>query len=157
MGYVIILIALDQLSKYLTISYLKPIDSVVILDGIISLTYAENTGAAFSMLEGKIGFFAIVTFLALGLMFYFYKTNTVKHIIGKISLVLVSAGAIGNLIDRISYGYVVDMFEFTFFKFAIFNVADIFITVGGAFLMIYMILFYDKDHKEDESKETGNE
>ena len=150
---ILILIALDQFSKYLTVEYLKPVGTHSLIDGIISLTYAENTGAAFSMLEGKIWFFAIVTFAALAFMYYFYKKDYIKHTFGKIALILISAGAIGNLIDRLIHGYVVDMFELTFMNFAIFNVADIFITLGGVVLCYYIIFQYDKDNPKEKINE----
>lgn len=145
-----LLVIFDQFSKYLTVEHLKPIGSIEVLPKILNLTYAENTGAAFSILENQIWFFVAVTVFALGLMFFLYKKQYIKHKIGVIALVLVAGGAIGNLIDRVMYGYVVDMFEFAFVKFAIFNVADICITFGGIFLCYYIIFLFDKDNPKEE-------
>ncbi|MFI3225792.1 MAG: signal peptidase II [Clostridia bacterium] len=150
-GIIAILVILDQISKFATVKYLKPIGSVEVLPKILNFTYAENTGAAFSMLEDKIWFFVIVTLLALGVMFYTYKKEYIKHKIGIFSLVLVAGGAIGNLIDRVMYGFVVDMFEFAFVRFAIFNVADICITFGGVLLCYYILFLYDKDNPKEEN------
>lgn len=154
---VIILVILDQISKYLTVEYLKPISVVEVIPNILNLRYAENTGAAFSMLEGQIAFFVVVTFISLALILYFYKTNKVNHIIGKSACVLIVAGAIGNLIDRVIHGFVVDMFEFAFIEFAIFNVADIFITFGGVLICYYVIFLYDKEQQNDEEAENNVE
>lgn len=144
---IIALVLIDQATKVLTVFYLKPIGTVKLIDGVISLTYAENTGAAFSMLENQTWLFVIITFITLGAMFYYYSKGYIKHKIGEIAFILVAGGAVGNLIDRVFHGFVVDMFEFKFMTFAIFNVADIFITFGGALLCYYILFLYDKDNE----------
>ncbi len=156
-----ILVVFDQLTKYLTVEFLRPIDgstqgaeAIDFIPGFIGLRYAENTGAAFSILEGQIWFFAIITLLTLAFIIYMYHSKKVKHISGVTALVLIAGGAIGNLIDRLLNGFVVDMFEFQFITFAIFNVADIFITIGGVFVVYYVLFQYDKDNP---SKKVENE
>lgn len=150
---ILLLISLDQYTKYLTIEHLKNENSIEVIEKIIGLTYVENTGAAFSMLEGQIVFFVIVTISVLGYMYFYYKSGKIQHIIGKIAVILISAGAIGNLIDRLLYGFVVDMIELLFINFAIFNIADIFITFGGIFAGIYILFL----HKEEISLEKGTD
>lgn len=147
MIYLIIslLVLTDQITKFLAIEFLKDANPVTFIPNILDLRYIENTGAAFSILEGRSYIFVAITLLVLAFGYRLYKTNQIKHITGKIACVLIASGGIGNLIDRVLHGFVVDMFEFTFMNFAIFNVADIFITLGGAILCIYIILFYDKD------------
>lgn len=152
---IIILIILDQFTKYLTVTKLKPLGSVEFIPNILNLTYAENTGAAFSMLENQIWFFVLVTVIILAGMAYLCLKGNIKHILGKISFTLVASGAIGNLIDRVLNGFVVDMFEFAFVKFAIFNVADIFITFGGILCFYYIMYIYDIDNppiKKDDKE-----
>ena len=106
---------------------------------VVSLTYLKNSGAAFSMLEDQQWFFAIITLIAMGAAFvYLYR-----HIKGSIwlllGLTLIISGGIGNFIDRVRQGFVVDMFHLDFMNFAIFNVADIYLTVGVGLLLIYLL------------------
>ena len=106
---------------------------------VVSLTYLKNSGAAFSMLENQQWFFTIITLTAMGAAFvYLYR-----HIKGSLwlllGLTLIISGGIGNFIDRVRQGFVVDMFHLDFMNFAIFNVADIYLTVGVGLLLIYIL------------------
>ena len=106
---------------------------------VVSLTYLKNSGAAFSMLENQQWFFTIITLIAMGAAFvYLYR-----HIKGSIwlllGLTLIISGGIGNFIDRLRQGFVVDMFHLDFMNFAIFNVADIYLTIGVGLLLIYIL------------------
>lgn len=106
---------------------------------VVSLTYLKNSGAAFSMLENQQWFFTIITLIAMGAAFvYLYR-----HIKGSIwlllGLTLIISGGIGNFIDRLRQGFVVDMFHLDFMNFAIFNVADIYLTIGVGLLLIYLL------------------
>jgi signal peptidase II len=114
------------------------------LPGFVRLVYVENQGAAFSMLEGMRWILVVVSAAAVCLIAYLLVRRWPRHPLGEWSLVAVSAGALGNLIDRALSGYVVDMFEFEFVRFAIFNVADIFITCGGAVFLLYLLLLHEK-------------
>jgi signal peptidase II len=145
---IVLLVFLDQLVKYLVKTNIPLGSSVPFLPGILGLTHIHNTGAAFSMLSGARWFFVILTvsFVIFGM--WVLLTGRLRHPLGKWSWVLVLAGAIGNLIDRCLYGYVVDMFEVQFMHFAIFNVADIFVVVGGILFCIYYLFLHDKK-KED--------
>lgn len=125
------------------------------IPNIINLTYAENKGAAFGMLQNQIVFFVIITVFVLGLMFFAYKKRYVKHKLGIYALVFISGGAIGNLIDRVIHGFVVDMIDLAFMKFAIFNFADMCISVGGAMICYYITFLFDKDNPKNDAENTN--
>ncbi len=111
---------------------------------LIDFTYVQNRGAAFSILSGKINFLAIISVIfCIGLIIYVIVKKP-KHKLLCISLAMLFSGALGNAIDRLFYGFVVDFIETTFVDFAVFNIADIAITVGAFLLAIYLI-FFDKD------------
>ena len=150
---IILLVILDQAVKYLVKTNIPLGGSVPFLPGILGLTHIHNEGAAFSMLTGARWFFVVLTvvFLVFGLWVLWKKK--LRHPLGIWSWVLVLAGAAGNLIDRCLYGYVVDMFEVQFMRFAIFNVADIFVVVGGLLFCVYYLFLHDKlkEEKHDDS------
>lgn len=138
-----VLIALDQLTKYLATTFLAPVGSVPFLPGIMELRYVLNDGMAFSMLAGKRWILVAATGIALcAIAVYLWrkKPATKAEYLEYWSWVLVFAGGVGNLIDRVRTGYVVDFFATTFIDFAVFNVADCFVTVGIALLIISVIL-----------------
>lgn len=132
-------ILLDQIVKRLAVIYLKPIGTYPIIENVFHLTYKENRGAAFSILEGARGFLiALPIILSLVILFLVF-TGRVRSLPGCYALIIVVAGGIGNVIDRIANGFVVDMFDFCLINFAIFNIADIFVTCGGiVFAFIYL-------------------
>ena len=143
----ILLIFLDQITKYAAVKYLKDQASIVLIDGVFELTYLENRGAAFGMLQNKQVFFIIATVLVLGVIAYFYLKripNERRFIWLDAVAILFFAGAIGNFIDRVMQNYVVDFFSFVLINFPIFNVADIYVVVG-MFLFIFLGLFYYKE------------
>ncbi len=145
---IVLLVLLDQLVKYLVKTNIPLGNSVPFLPGILRLAHIHNTGAAFSMLSGARWFFVILTVAFVVFGMWVLLTGRLRHPLGKWSWALVLAGAIGNLIDRCLYGYVVDMFEVQFIHFAIFNVADIFVVVGGILFCIYYLFLHDRK-KED--------
>ncbi len=149
--YTALLVLLDQLSKIIVtkINSNSHLDYTVI-KGFFNITYAENTGAAFSILEGKRVYFIIITLVVIAaLIFYFFKEKPKG--IEKICLILIISGAIGNLIDRIIHGYVTDFLNFNIFgyDFPIFNIADSYITVGAILLIIIELLKGDKKNARD--------
>ncbi|MDD6640507.1 MAG: signal peptidase II [Erysipelotrichaceae bacterium] len=150
--FVILLVVLDQASKiYLTlVNKTSPIDLEVIR-GFFRITYTCNDGAAFSILKGKRVFFIIMTIIVVFLIVYYLLKNKV-YWVEKYSLLLIISGALGNLIDRIMYGYVIDFLDFIIFgyDFPVFNIADSFITIGAIGLII-SILFLNK-----EGENAGN-
>ena len=140
---IIALICIDQFSKYLALNYLKLEGSIPVIQNIFHLTYVENRGAAFGMFQNNQIVFIIVAVVAsiVGL-YYIYKKKL--NLLGNISIVLIISGAIGNLIDRVRLGFVVDYFDFRFIWDYVFNVADVFVVVGTILLCIYIIVF-EKD------------
>lgn len=145
---VCILLALDQFTKYLASAYLKNGNSVIILKGVFQLQYLENKGAAFGLLQGQKLWFVMITFLMLALMSLVYLRAPMekKYRWIRVILSLLTAGAIGNLVDRLRLEYVVDFFYFELINFPIFNVADIYVTVGMGLLLV-LVFFYYKDEE----------
>ncbi len=144
------LVALDQIVKYLVRTNLLLGERMDLIPHVLGLTHIRNDGAAFSMLVGARWFFVVLTvaFVVFALWVLYRKKLT--HPLGLWTWVLVIAGAVGNLIDRVLYGYVVDMFEVLFMRFAIFNVADIYVVVGGIGFCVYYAFFHDKWTKKQE-------
>lgn len=140
---IIILIIIDQVTKYITRHTLEN-NSIVVIKNFFNLTYVKNTGGAWGVLGGKLWLFIIITLVALGGMFYFFKDFDLKsNILFSIALCLLIAGAIGNFIDRLFIGYVTDFLDFNIFgyDFPVFNVADICITLGVIALLIKLLFF----------------
>ena len=148
---ILLLVILDQAVKYLVKTLIPMGTSVKFIPGVLGLTHIHNDGAAFSMLAGARWFFVVLTIAFVVFGMWVRLTGRLRQPLGKWSWVLVIAGAIGNLIDRCLYGYVVDMFEVQFMHFAIFNVADIYVVVGGILFCIYYLFLHDKQ------KENGND
>lgn len=134
-----ILVVIDQVTKYLTVQNIELGQVVEFIPDFVSLTYIRNTGAAFSILEGQMWFFYIVTTVVIGVLIYYMYTEAKNDRVLGILLSLILAGAIGNFIDRLMLQYVVDMIKLEFMDFAIFNVADSYLTVGVILLFIYTI------------------
>ena len=145
------MIIVDQLIKYWAVTELAPIGNINIIKGFFHLTYVENSGAAFSMLEGKQTFFIIITFAAFFLFYYIYKTGIVSGKLANWAGTFVAGGAIGNFIDRLRLGYVIDMFNFELIDFPVFNFADICITVGGALFVLIIWLDYLNERREKKA------
>lgn len=139
------LVAADQIAKYLSVKLLMGRGAVEIIDGIIEFYYTTNNGAAFSSFAGQRALLIIMPIIMIALLLFFFVKTKKKNFLLKLSVMMIISGGIGNLIDRILYGYVVDFINFTFIDFPIFNVADIFVTCGGAFLIVYLIFFADKE------------
>ncbi len=143
-----LLIALDQWVKWWIVHDLALGETRSLIPNILSLNHIRNTGAAWSLLEGKMWFFALITIIAvvvvITLMVKNRKTGNRWFMIG---LSLILAGAIGNFIDRMRLGYVVDMFQTDFINFPIFNVADVTLVCGVICILIYTILD-EKDQKK---------
>ena len=145
----VLIVILDQYTKHLTVSNI-PLGGVVpFWDGVFHFTHIHNTGMAFSMLEGGRWFFLVMTLAAFALMGVALKKRWINHPVGLWALASIAGGAIGNLIDRVLYGYVVDMIEVEFVRFAVFNVADCFVVCGAIALVIYTF-FFDKPQKQEE-------
>ena len=142
---ILIVIAIDQLSKIACADALKLGESIEIIKGVFSIAYVENRGAAFGMLQNAQVFFII-------------KEYKRMHTAMRISLALIFAGALGNFIDRVALGYVRDMLYFKLIDFPVFNVADSAICIGAAILIIDVLFFKGKTFIDslDKKKNTDS-
>lgn len=138
-GIIAVLIVIDQLVKAYVVQNIALGQIKSWIPNIVSLTYLQNRGAAFSILQDQQWFFALITFVVMGVAVWYLH----KHIEDSwwlvTGLVLIIAGGLGNFIDRFSQGFVVDMFHLDFINFAIFNVADSYLTVGVIVLVLAML------------------
>ena len=154
MLYIIILLIIDQVAKWLVKASLQPSSIYGVIKHVISFTYVENRGCAFGMFNGGTIYLIIFTLLVIAAFLYKYIKD-IRHsnsISLKMSFILLLSGAIGNLIDRVFRGYVIDFINLEFVDFAVFNLADCYICLGCAFLVIY-ILFVMKEDKVTNKKE----
>ncbi len=141
--FLIVTIALDQLSKIYILDLFKDKITIPFIKGVFHITFAQNTGAAFSIFKNNQMFLVVLSIvLILGMLGLFVKAHIDKKPqILQFALLLVSGGAIGNLLDRIRIGYVVDFLDFRLINFPIFNVADVFICVGMACIVVLVMFF----------------
>ena len=153
---IFLLVAVDLLIKIIVKLGLEPIGIAHFIPNFIQFHYTENKGAAFSMLQNARWLFISVTMIACIVAIVLMLTNKIKSGVVYTSLVFIVAGGIGNLIDRIFLGYVIDYIEPLFVNFAIFNFADCLVTVGGAILVVYLIIDAVKGTKNSK-KVTSNE
>lgn len=153
--FIVILIGLDQFTKILAVNHLMGKEDVVLIPGVLQLHYLENTGAAFSILEGQQWLFAVATPVLLIIMCYILIRMPAlkKYTVLDYIIIFLIAGAIGNYIDRISNNYVVDFIYFSLINFPVFNVADCYVTVS-VILLFLLILFYYKDEDLEEIKQS---
>jgi len=138
-GIIAALIVLDQLVKAYVVQNIALGEVKTWIPNLVSLTYLQNRGAAFSILQDQQLLFAVITLVVVvGAIWYLHKhmEDSLWMVLG---LTLIIAGGLGNFIDRISQGFVVDMFHLDFINFAIFNVADSYLTVGVLVLLIAML------------------
>ena len=144
---IVLLIALDQISKLLVLNKLADGTVVDIIPGFFRLLYVENRGAAFGILQEGRPLFIVITLAVIGFLLYgiYFKRNEVKGML-RVALVLILAGAVGNFIDRLRLHFVVDFLSFRFFghDFAVFNLADSMIVVGTILLMLHVFLGHEK-------------
>lgn len=149
----ILLIIIDQITKYIALTNLKPIGSTIFIKGFMDFTFVENRGAAFGILEGQRWFFVVITvIISVAILYAFFKLpNKKEYMWLRVSFVLILAGAIGNVIDRFFRGYVVDFFEFTFMHWPVFNMADIYVVVG-TILFAFLLLFVIKEEPKKNKK-----
>ena len=145
----VLVVLVDFTAKRSAIAHLMHIDTIPLLDGIFHLTYVENRGAAFGIMQNQRWFFIVLTVAVLAVVLFVCFRYKDKHLLLCTALSLLTGGAVGNMIDRIVYGYVVDFFDFRLIDFPVFNVADIFIVIGAGLLAIYFIFFEGK--KEEKS------
>lgn len=146
---IILLVAVDQIVKYLVRAHIALGEVVDFIPHLLGLTYVRNTGAAFSLFSEHTWLLTLISAAACLCIAWALWKKFLRHPAGRLILALLLAGAVGNLIDRALFGYVTDMFKTLFMHFAIFNVADICVVIGGIALIIYMTFFYDRLEKPD--------
>ena len=143
-----LLVWLDQYTKHLAVAKLKGQEPFSVVPGVFELLYSENRGAAFGMLQGRQGFFFVVGIVVLAAAVYVMvrmpSYGCSRYHFLKVCTVMITAGAVGNMVDRVSQGYVVDFLYFRLIDFPIFNVADIYVTTATGLLLV-LLLFYYKD------------
>ena len=145
------IVALDQWTKFLVLENIPLYGHVDAIPGLFHFTYVRNTGAAFSAFEGAQWLFAII-FLALtaAVFFEYFKKRQPFTTFERWMIASIYGGGVGNMIDRVRFGYVVDMIEVDFMRFAVFNVADIFITCSCILLILHLALFNKEFWKDDK-------
>ena len=147
--YIIGLILIDQLSKVWALSALRGTEGIVVIPNVFELSYLENRGAAFGILQDHQIFFVLITVAAAVILTWIYRRipQTKKYIPLRISYALIMAGAFGNLIDRVFRGYVIDFIYFSLIDFPVFNMADIYVVCSGIFL-VFCVCFKYKDESD---------
>ena len=144
--------ALDQWTKALTLAHIPLYGHVPVIDGLFHLTYVQNTGAAFSSFEGMQWLFALIfAVFTVWLLWEFSGKRLPFKPLERALIVAIYAGGLGNMIDRLRLGFVVDMIEVDFINFPVFNVADCFITCGCIALLLHLI-FFNKEFWKEEKK-----
>lgn len=137
--FAVVWVALDQGVKFLVRAAIPLHTSQTFLPGLFDLTYIRNTGAAFSILRSQTWLLTVLSGIAVVVLLVLLLRRAIPSKLGMLSLSLLLAGAAGNFIDRLAFGYVTDMFQTTFMNFPVFNVADIGVVVGGFFLVLAVL------------------
>ena len=146
------IVAADQFTKYLTVASLALGERAPFIPGLLRFTYVQNTGAAFSSFEGQQWLFALIFVVFTLLVIWEYRKKSMPFTtFDRWCIAAIYGGGLGNMIDRVRLGYVVDMIETEFITFPVFNVADCFITCGCILLMVSLFLF-NKEFWKDEKK-----
>ena len=145
--FIALLTAIDQVTKFIITSNFKLNESRPVFDDIFHITYIRNQGAAWGMLQGKRILFLILTTLVVGFCIYilYNISGNRKYIMLTIDVIILTAGAIGNMIDRFKQGYVVDFLDFKLINFPVFNVADIYVTLSMVMIFILLLFVYKND------------
>ena len=147
------IVAADQFTKFLTVANIALHQDIEFIPGFLGLTYVQNTGAAFSSFEGQQWLFAVIFLLFTVAVIYEFSKNTMGfNTFERWCIAAVYGGGLGNIIDRIRLGYVVDMIEVEFIKFPVFNVADCFISCGCSALIAHLLFFNKAFWKDDKKK-----
>ena len=145
-------VILDQITKYLVVANIPLYGHVDVWPGVVGLTYYQNTGAAWSMFQGQQWLFAIIFVLfTVGVVWEYKKKYFSFTTFERWCIIAIYGGGLGNMIDRVRLGYVVDMIQTEFMDFPVFNVADSFITCGCIALIVHLV-FFNKAFWKDEKK-----
>ena len=150
--FALAIVIVDQITKFLTVANIALYADVPFLPGLLQLTYVQNFGAAFSSFQGQQWLFALIFMGFTAAIFYEYFKKPMGFTkLERWCIAAIYGGGLGNMIDRVRLGYVVDMIETTFIEFPVFNVADCFITCGCILMMVHLFLF-NKEFWKDEKK-----
>ena len=146
------IVAADQYTKFLTVAHIALYQDVELIPGFLGLTYVQNTGAAFSSFQGQQWLFALIfVVFTVAVVYEYFKKSMPFTTLERWCIAAIYGGGLGNMIDRIRLGYVVDMIETKFMEFPVFNVADCFITCGCVVLMI-SLCFFNRQFWKDGKK-----
>ena len=149
--FTVAVVAADQWTKYLTVSNISLYQDIDFIPGFLGLTYVQNTGAAFSSFEGQQWLFALIFLIFTAAIIWEYKRKSMDFsTFERWCIAAIYGGGLGNMIDRVRLGYVVDMIRTEFMNFPVFNVADCFITCGCIAMMVSLILFNKEFWKEEK-------
>ena len=150
--FVLLIVAADQITKYLVMEAIPLFADVPLLPGILGLTHVRNEGAAFSSFRGMQWLFILIfVALTLAVVYEYFKKPMPFTALERWCIAAIYGGGLGNMIDRVRLGYVVDMLETEFMEFPVFNVADCFITCGCVVLMVHLA-FFNKSFWKDGKK-----
>lgn len=152
---IVALTAIDQIIKYFVCAYLEPIGSKIIVENFLQLSYVENTGAMMGLMQGKTSLLAVLAIIILVVLFALILTKKIKLGFIYCCLVMIVSGGIGNIIDRIFRGFVVDYIEVLFVDFYVFNFADCLVTVGAFLIIGYEIYDLIKDSKNKKAQKDS--
>lgn len=152
----ILIAVLDQIIKYFVVLYLQPVESVTAIPHLLNLVYVENKGVAFGMFSDMRMFFIIVTSVVIVLFLALLFKYRNKSKLFSLAAALIAGGGLGNLIDRVFHGYVVDYLQLSFFS-PVCNFADYCITIGTVLLIIYLLFFSDFEKKGSKLKADSND
>ena len=146
-----VIVVLDQITKYLTVANIALYENIPFIPGFLSLTYVRNTGAAWSSFRGQLWLFALVFVLFTALVVWeYFKKPLPFTVLERWLIAAIYGGGLGNMIDRIRLGYVIDMIKTDFIDFPVFNIADCFITCGTILLLVHLIFFNKAFWKEEK-------
>ena len=140
-------IFLDQLTQYLALMFLRSLDTVPLWEDVLHLTYVENPGAAFGMMKDQRWIFMTVSTVAIVALLVYLLWKKPQSKVECLAVAFIIGGGIGNMIDRVALGYVVDMIDFRLIDFAVFNVADSFVCVGAGLLVLWLLLSCIKEYR----------
>lgn len=149
-------VALDMITKFISYAKLRLVDTVPIIKGVIHFTYVENRGAAFGMLKDHRWVFISISSVVIAAIIAYLFLGHADSRLMEVSLCLLAAGGLSNMIDRVSLGYVVDFIDFRLINFAVFNVADSCVCIGAGLMVLYLILEMKKEIEQKRTKSNGN-
>lgn len=149
----VLLVIIDQLTKYLVRANISLGENITFIPGILDLTYIQNTGAAFSILQKHTWLLTLFSAAIVVVIAFMVMRGWFKGWVGLTAATLIMSGGVGNLIDRVAFKFVTDMLETTFIQFPVFNFADCCITVGVVLLFIYTLFIWDDGKKKGGAKD----